>query len=214
MIRTLLVVLFALALPAASAAKQPASDAPRRSPKVKAPPPPQPKDSGLDFDLLGPDSKAEEQKPDPKIEEAVKLRRGMLLFHQGLGIATWVSLAATDVVGQLELSDKYGGGGDSGRYQLPHAALAITTSVLFASVGTLGLLAPTPYKKPFRLDTAGLHKIAMGIATAGMVAQLVLGVLAASREGQLDQRAFAQAHQIIGYATLGAMTCGATVLVF
>jgi len=206
-----------LAAAPAYAAKAKKSDAPRKEKKTETTPAPKPPDTSLDFDLLGdatPKVSAAEAARQLEIENQVKLRRGMLLWHQALGIATWVGLGATEVVGQLELSDKYGGGGDSGRYLVPHEALALTTAALFAAVGTLGLLAPTPYKRPFKLDTTTLHKIAMSVATAGMLAQVALGFLAASREGQLDQRTFAAAHQISGYVTLGAMSVGAVVLVF
>jgi hypothetical protein len=59
-----------------------------------------------------------------------------------------------------------------------------------------------------------LHKIAMAVATAGMVAQVVLGPITGSKEGQLSQRDFALAHQIIGYTTLVATYTGFLVLTF
>jgi hypothetical protein len=54
----------------------------------------------------------------------------------------------------------------------------------------------------------------MAIATAGMVAEVVLGIVASRNEGQLDQRNFALAHQINGYVTLGAVAAGFGVLTF
>ena len=59
-----------------------------------------------------------------------------------------------------------------------------------------------------RLSTATVHKTCMAVATAGMVAQVVLGLVAASKEGKLSQRDFALAHQIIGYTTAAATAGG------
>jgi hypothetical protein len=139
----------------------------------------------------------------------------MLKVHQGLGIATWASLAATAAVGQLQLDDRFRGGGDTGRYRTPHQALVATSSTLFLSAGLLALLAPVPYeKRGGRLDTATLHKVSMGVATAGMLAQIVLGISARRQAGSLRERDLATVHQGLGYATLGAFTVGAAVLFF
>src|SRR5205085_9424852 len=68
-------------------------------------------------------------------------------LHQFLGLATWAGLAATEVVGQLDLNDKYRGGGDTGRYQTLHLSLALSTTALFSAVGLLGVFAPVPFEK-------------------------------------------------------------------
>jgi hypothetical protein len=84
--------------------------------------------------------------------------------------------------------------------------------VLFAAAGTLALLAPNPTEKQIRLDSATLHKTFMGIAAAGFAAEIVLGFVAASREGKISQRDFALAHQIVGYATLTSAAAGFAIL--
>ena len=76
-------------------------------------------------------------------------------------------------------------------------------------VEALGELRP-----PARLDTAMLHKIAMGVATAGMVTQIALGFVTASKEGTVAQRDYALAHQIIGFTTFAATATGFAVLTF
>ena len=50
------------------------------------------------------------------------------------------------------------------------------------------VLAPNPFEKPLRLDTATVHKASMIVATAGMATQIVLGIVTASREGRVSQR--------------------------
>jgi hypothetical protein len=173
--------------------------------------------SSLDFELLdAPGSKRGALIPqsDRDLDAKVRMRRTMLEWHQALGFATWAGLVATEVVGQLQLIDKYGGGGDTERFQTLHLGLALGTTGLFTAVGLLGVFAPVPYEKKGGFSTATLHKLMMAIATAGMLTQVGLGIYANAREGQLDQRAFAQAHQIVGYTTLGAMTVGAVTLFF
>lgn len=167
----------------------------------------------LDFDLLPPPPAAAAPS-DPALDRAVARRRTMLTLHQGLGIATWSALVATSVVGQLDFDDRFRGGGDTGRWHGAHRALALSTSALFLGTGLLALLAPEPYAKKARLDTATLHKISMAIAAVGMATQIVLGLSARSAAGSLRERDLATAHQITGYATLGAMTVGAVVLLF
>jgi hypothetical protein len=138
----------------------------------------------------------------------------MLQLHQLGGYATMATLTAAVVLGQVNYLDKYGGGGDTGRWMTPHAIAAYTAAGVFTATGLLAILAPSPLDKPLRVDTATLHKIAMAVATAGMLAQVVLGPITGSKEGQLSQRDFVLAHQIIGYTTLVATYAGFLVLTF
>lgn len=195
-----------------TAAAEAPSEPPRADLAAPAPAPASAPD--LDFDLLLP-APAGATAADPAFERLVERRRTMLKFHQGLGIATWTALAATTVVGQLHFDDRFRGGGDTGQYRTAHKALVYTTATLFTATGLLGLFAPEPYqKRPAGLDTATLHKVFMGVATAGMVAQVILGVTARSKAGTTQERDLAVAHQVIGYTTFGAMTAGAVVLFF
>jgi hypothetical protein len=201
--------LLASTAPATGAMADPAAAPPPAD--LSAPPAPAP---ALDFDLLEPPAAAGPAL-DPGFARQVERRRGMLQLHQGLGIATWAALAATTVVGQLQFDDRFRGGGDTGQYRAPHKALVYTTATLFTATGLLGLFAPEPYqKRPAGLDTATLHKIFMGVAAAGMVAQVILGVAARGQAGTTQERDLAVAHQVIGYTTFGAMTAGAVVLFF
>jgi hypothetical protein len=65
-----------------------------------------------------------------------------------------------------------------------------------------------------RLDTVMLHRISMGVATAGMVTQIILGIVTASKGGEVSQRDYALAHQIVGYTTFAATAVGFAVLTF
>jgi hypothetical protein len=169
-----------------------------------------------DFNLLAP-----EKKPDAaalarqaRIQREVQRRRTLLQLHQIGGYATLATVTATVVLGQLNYIDKYGGGGDVGTYRTPHRLVAYTAAGVFAATGILAVIAPNPFDKPLRLDTATLHKAAMIVATAGMATQIVLGIMTAGKEGSVAQRDFALAHQIVGYTTLAATAAGFLVLTF
>ena len=183
------------------------------APPNPKPPPSAPARPADEINLL-----PEEAKPDlaaaARLEKQLATRRTMLGWHQVGGFATLGSLAATVVLGQLDYSDKYGGGGDTGKYHAWHRWVAFTSAGIFAATASLAIFAPSPIPKPVRLDTATLHKVAMSVASAGMIAQIVLGIVTGSKEGQPVQRDFALAHQIIGYTTFAATATGFAVLTF
>ncbi len=173
----------------------------------------------LNFDLFDEGKKdtgpsAAELARRQSIERLAKIRRPMLTTHQALGFATLAALTATVVIGHLNYYDKYQSGDYSGRYSLAHEGLGISTSILFGATGLLAVFAPNPYPKPIRLDTALIHKISMILATAGMVTQVILGPVTASRVGRLDQGSLALAHVVTGYATWAFMATGTIVYFF
>jgi hypothetical protein len=177
----------------------------------------------LDFDFFGDKSGAAAvaggglSAEDARLAEQAHTRRWMLKTHQTLGIATWLALLATVTVGQLNYNELYGGGGGSNKWQTPHRALVISTSALFAATATFALLAPTPYKKPLRLDTGLVHRVAVIGATLGMLTEGVLGWITthqADAGNPHNLRTMARTHQIVGYTTLGFLTIAGTVWVF
>lgn len=149
-----------------------------------------------------------------ELERELQTRRTMLQLHQLGGMLTLASLGATVIFGELNYIDRYGGGGGTRRWFEWHRWTAFTTAAIFAGTGALAIFAPSPLEKPMRLDTAMLHRIAMGVATAGMVTQIVLGFVTVSKGGSLSQRDFALAHQIVGFTTFGATAVGFGVLAF
>ncbi|RYZ31635.1 MAG: hypothetical protein EOO72_16545, partial [Myxococcaceae bacterium] len=66
----------------------------------------------------------------------------------------------------------------------------------------------------FQWDTVTFHKIFMSLATAGMIAQAVLGILATQSYGEITEPKYATAHQVVGYATLGCVAAGIVTLTF
>ncbi len=170
---------------------------------VAAPPP-----GSLDFDLLGAPAKAE------RVDEgALRLRRTLLNLHQGVGLGMFALQLATTVVGQLNYNDKFGGD-NTAKYVQPHAILAYSTLATFVAAGTLALLAPSPLKKSEGFDRVSLHKLAMYTATAGMLAEGILGVVTKNREGYQNQQSIGTAHLVVGYVTLAAVAAGVGALIF
>jgi hypothetical protein len=165
----------------------------------------------LDFNLL-PDAPA--VPVDPELESRIRTRRTLLEIHQGLGIATVALLATTVVFGQLNYTDRFGGGPNLGTYSLWHSGFAAAATVTFAASGILALLAPVPLEKNGDGPTITVHKWSMLVATVGFAAEIVLGIYAASREGYVNQASLAEAHLVLGYVTLGAVGVGTAALFF
>ena len=184
------------------------------APAPQAAPPPEtaPQDVDLLPQAAAPDLEAVARQQ--QLEGQLQTRRKMLQLHQLGGMLTLASLGATVIFGQLNYIDRYGGGGDTRRWYDWHRYSAYTSTAIFAGTGALALFAPSPLEKPMRLDTVMLHRIAMGVATGGYVAQIILGFVTASKGGSTSQRDFALAHQIVGYTTFGATAVGFGVLLF
>jgi hypothetical protein len=170
-----------------------------------------PAPGSLDFDLLG-DAKPPADAPD---QQALRTRRKMLTWHQGLGLGLVGLQVATTVVGQLSYDDKFHGTSpaNTNRYRISHALLAYSTLGVFAVNGAVALLAPSPLRR-LDFDRVMVHRIAMGTAAVGMVAQAVYGIHTAGREGYLDQRRIARTHLVLGYGTLAATLIGVGAIAF
>jgi hypothetical protein len=180
-------------------------------------------DKNLDFNFFpaegeagSTDAATSNQEAD-EVARKASTRRWMLKTHQTLGLITWALMAATVTVGQLNYNQLYGGGGGSTKWQGTHAALVFGTSLTFAGTGAFAIFAPQPYKKPLKLDTGLVHRIAVAGATLGMLTEVVLGIATKSRANAgnpRELRTLARTHQIIGYSTFGLLTAAATVWVF
>lgn len=177
----------------------------------------------LNFDFFG-DPKGAGNKPagvanldETEVADKAGTRRWMLKTHQTLGIATWVLMAGTVLVGQLNYNQLYGGGGGSTKWQTPHRILVVSTSLSFATTAGFSLFAPNPYPKPLRFDTGLVHRIAVIGATLGMLTGGVLGWITARQAdagNPNNLRSHARIHQIVGYTTFGFLTVAGTVWVF
>lgn len=217
----LLVTITLLAVPLAVRAEDKAPTPPTTPAAAPADPAQKPAASAapdLSFDLMPdapkPATPAEDLARTLRVERAVKVRRALLLSHQAIGFITLAGLAATTVIGHLNYYDKYQSGDFTGRYEKAHLGLSISTTTLFGTTGLLALFAPNPYPKPYRFDSAMVHRVAMALATAGMVTQIILGPITASRVGRLNQGDLALGHVVTGYLTFGFMAAGVISYMF
>jgi len=170
--------------------------------------------STLDFELLPP-----EPPPDPAklltLEHDVRVRRSLIQWHTGLGIATTILMAATVITGQLDYTDRFGGGTSTGQYEAWHTGFEALTTTTFAVDGLLALFAPVPYpKEDHSVSSLTVHKVAMIIATLGFASEVPLGIVTVAREGHADQSSLALVHLVVGYVTSAAMVAGVSALGF
>jgi hypothetical protein len=186
-----------------------ADNAPRT---VKEAPSTKPQD--FDFDFLG--SAPAKNSPPPIDLETLKTRRLMLQIHQAAGLTLVAMMLTTVILGQLNYVDRFMTGDSTGRYELAHAVAAYTTFGFFVGTGALALFAPKPLvtQSSDGVDRVTLHRIGLFGAAAGMIAQIVLGIVTRQQEGFIAQGNLAVAHLAVGYATLGLMAFGVGALVF
>jgi hypothetical protein len=144
----------------------------------------------------------------------MRLRRTLLNVHQGLGLGLLAFQLGATVTGQLSYSDRFAGGPSTAKYQRAHALFAYASLATFGSTALVALLTPSQLEKPQGIDRTTLHKIAMFTAAAGMAAQGVLGIVARSREGYLNQERIATAHLVVSYFSLAATAVGVGVIAF
>ncbi len=170
----------------------------------------------LDFDLLGSPASAaaEEIAKAEQIQNEAKRRKTMLTVHQALGFTLMGMSSLNMVFGILNYWDKFGGGGHNRTFEIPHLVTALSVTALFGTNALLALFAPDPYPKPGRWDTARIHRIFMFSALGGVLTQVVLGFISASREGNYDQRQFATAHLGVGIATYVLTVAGGLTYLF
>lgn len=152
-----------------------------------------------------------------ELKHSGETRRWMLTTHQTLGIATWILMAATVTIGQLNYNQLYGGGGGSTKWQNPHEYLVAATTAAFVATGAFALFAPSPYKKPLRFDTGLVHRLAVAGATLGMLTEVFLGwwtTHQANSGNPNNLRTMARTHQVVGWSTFGFLTVAGAVWIF
>ncbi len=172
-----------------------------------------------DFELF---SQEEVAPPAVEVDEAftrrVDLRRRMLSTHQLMGLTTLTLMLATTVVGVLNYQDVYAPDrAGTGHYLRPHRILAYTTTLSFATTGSLAVFAPESYKKHKGFDTATVHKMAVSGATLGMLTQVALGFVAARTQeagNPADMSRIARVHRLSGFVTTSLLATAATVWIF
>lgn len=159
-------------------------------------------------------------------------RASLRTFHRAFGITTWVSLAATNVLGTARYANVVGFGeprcesgspifgekwgcGDGLKYQ--HLASATFTTLSYATTRTLAALMPDPYAAAEGDDWSAKrlrwHRALSWVHLAGMIAMPILGFATSSAEGQARDD-LATAHLVTGWTTFAAVTAAGSLMVF
>lgn len=179
----------------------------------------------------------------PTTAELMQQRGRLAQVHKWMGVATWVSMTATVVLGYLQYYNLYGmfsslentpcvegravfGQGSCTRQPLPHLVSSLMTTALYTVTFGLSLRMPDPmnldqgdsdYAKNLRR-----HKRLRWVHLVGMAAQMLLGVIIAngdtfgmSRANNYGAlQALSTLHFAIGLTTYAAMTWAGVIFLF
>jgi hypothetical protein len=170
-------------------------------------------------------------------------RQDLAKVHKWLGISTWAAMTVTMVLGFIQFHNLYGFGrgrddnpcvqGDAifGQQQctgrsVPHLTSALATTALYGTTMGVSFAMPDPLEIAEQDTEQGrklrTHKTLRWVHFGGMVAQLALGLLIASRERiGLDRandfralKGLASVHLATGLVTYGALTWSGALMVF
>lgn len=184
---------------------------------------------------------ADEADEDRRYSEQVRERRELGQVHRALGIATWVSMTATVVLGFIQFYNLYGfgagqdqnpcatGGAVFGQEQCygnpwPHRISAITTTALYSATFALSFVMPDPNNASEGsgqfAERLRIHEVLRWVHLAGMVAQIGLGIAHSAnafgdRANDYDTlQTVAAIHQVIGWTTWGVLTAAGAIMLF
>lgn len=198
-------------------------------------------DDSADGDAEGDDGGDADEGPSSggsSLAEQLSQRRDVAQIHRAFGIATWISMLATSVLGFIQYYNLYGffGGREDtpcvqgnavfGQDQCwgtpwPHRIGWITTTALYSATFMMSFLMPDPLNSGDTNEDLALHKTLRWVHLGGMVAQLFLGLAVANNWFGIDrannfeaQQVLASVHQLIGWTTLGVLTASGAILLF
>lgn len=183
---------------------------------------------------------AAQAEADRRYTEDVMRRRDIGQVHRALGIATWFAMTGNLIIGMMQYSDLYGfGAGQNGNpcatgngivlnecYGDPYAHIvsATTTSVLYGGTFLLSLVMPDPNDADdgpgVFADHLRIHEALRWVHTIGMALQIILGAMLSNgvfgdRANNYDvMQAMAGVHLGIGWATWGALSAAAAIMLF
>jgi len=169
-----------------------------------------------------------------------KERNSLIKVHRPLGIATWLAMTATVVLGTIQYYNLYGffddigsnpcvtGDAIFGQEQCsgtpwPHLIGAGVTTGLYAATFTVSLMMPDPDDlssgKGEFASTLRLHKLLRWVHFSGMVAQALIGVFIANdfldRANDYETlQILATAHLASGFITYGALSWAGALMTF
>lgn len=178
----------------------------------------------------------------PGYVQQLRKRSRIAKIHRTMGILTWASMGVAVIAGTIQYRNLYGAPFVTGRSETPcvennawpnqnqcygtpwfHAITGFTTAGLYTTTLALAWAMPDPDKASVGASkyakTVRTHKALRWVHLAGMVTQMVLGIVIANPRLGLDRtndygtlKALAGAHLVSGYVTLGALSWAGTIM--
>ncbi len=166
---------------------------------------------------------------------ALLVRETLTPVHVALGIATWAAMAATAILGVIQLYDEYGffegpASTPCARHDAvlgfcgddvpwPHLIAASTTTALYTATFVLSFYMPDPFQIARQPTAEGerlrIHEALRWAHLAGMIALVTLGAITASADLDYEaRRALAWAHTATAIATFGTLTAAGAIVLF
>ena len=162
-------------------------------------------------------------------------------IHRPLGIATWVSMGVTLLLGGFQYHNLYGffaaredtpcvtgnaifGQGSCSGTPWPHLISAMMTTALYSATFAFSLMMPDPDDSDEGdgdfAKTLRMHKILRWVHFGGMIAQIAIGTMIANDMFGLDRandfdtlQLLGTVHLGIGIITYGALTWAGALMV-
>ncbi|MCA9610920.1 MAG: hypothetical protein KC619_35240 [Myxococcales bacterium] len=177
-----------------------------------------------------------EARAETDVSDALRTRQTIADVHRGFGIATWIAMTGTLVMGFIHLSDEYGFfaaqpdtpcARGNAVFQdfctgpaIPHAIAGFTTLALYGTTFGLSFAMPDPLgvgdAEGAFSDRLRVHKVLRWVHLAGMVLQTAIGIAISFMDtNDYDtRRALAGVHLGTGLVTWGALTTAAALVIF
>lgn len=183
----------------------------------------------------GPKKDAGDESSDDDYAEQMKTRAELSRIHRPLGIATYISMGVTLVLGGIQYYNHYGmfagrddnpcvtgdaifGQGQCSGTPWLHLGSSFLTTGLYGATFAVSVLMPDPDDASAgdseHAKTLRMHKLLRWVHFGGMVAQMLLGPIIANADAMgIDRandygtlQAMSTVHMGIGLVTFGAMT--------
>lgn len=179
---------------------------------------------------------------DDELARQLRQRQEIALVHRVFGVATWVSMAATAVLGFIQFGDEYGFHGARSETACaqgtailqefcegtpwPHAIAGFTTAALYFTTATLSFLMPDPldleHQDSAWAERVRIHEALRWVHLSGVVIQALLGIFIANHDafgleadGDFDTlQALSVVHMGVGVVTFGALSAAAAIVTF
>lgn len=191
---------------------------------------------------LAPGAPDPETLGDAEVAAQLRQRRDIAMVHRAFGVATWLAMATTAVLGFIQFGDEYGFHGSRPETACgqqtavlqefcdgtpwPHAVAGITTAVLYFTTFGLSFAMPDPldieHQDSAWAGRVRAHRMLRWVHLGGMILQMLVGVVIANpstfgidRDADFDTlQGLAGLHMGIGIATFGALSTAAALVTF